>query len=238
MKNSFLPSPVNKISDSCLVVFSGGQDSTTVLYWAKKYFKSVVTLTFDYGQIHKIEIEQAKIISEFAKVRNISIDISSIMQFNSSALLNGSSDDLNSTHPNDSTLPASFVPGRNILFLTIASSIAYAQGIKDICVGICETDSAGYPDCREHFKDQIQIALSSGLGSDVSIHAPLLKLSKSQTWGAAKELGILDLIIDHSHTDYRGNRATKNPWGYGELDNSASKLRAEGYFEALKNGWL
>lgn len=217
-----------------LVLLSGGQDSTTCLFWAKQNFDQVAAIGFFYGQKHSAELEQAKVIAELAQVDFRVIPITSIL---SSSSLTDHTIDHNKPHELNPDLPASFTPGRNALFLTIAGSIGYVDGITDIVTGTCQTDFSGYPDCRRQFIDAQQLALSLALGADVRIHTPLMYIDKAQTWKLAKDLGCLDIVIEYSLTDYNGDR-TRNEWGYGSLDNPATKLRAQGYFIAKQRGWI
>lgn len=217
-----------------IVLLSGGQDSTTCLYWAKQNFAEVYAVGFDYGQMHSIELEKAKIITERIGV-NYKV-------FNVRGLLAPSSltqhTDHNKTSAINSELPSSFTAGRNILFLSIAGSYAAEIGSCDIITGVCQTDCSGYPDCRRNTIDAMQLSLSLGLGiNDVRIHTPLMYLTKAQTWKLAKDLGCLDVIIKDTMTDYNGS-LKKNEWGYGELDNPASKLRVKGFYEAKEKGWI
>jgi 7-cyano-7-deazaguanine synthase len=217
-----------------IILLSGGQDSTTCLYWALKNFDEVQAIIFDYGQSHVIEIECAK---EIAKISNVSHKV-----FNVCGLLASSSliehGDHNQPSRVSPELPDSFTPGRNLLFLTIAASQAASLGINDLVTGVCQTDYSGYPDCRKTTIDAFQNTLSLGLGAgDFRIHTPLMYLSKAQTWKLATDLGIKDIIINKTMTDYDGIE-TMNVWGRGSLDNPASRLRAAGYFEAVSYGWI
>jgi 7-cyano-7-deazaguanine synthase len=217
-----------------LVLLSGGQDSTTCLYWSLEIFGEVKAIGFNYGQSHEREITQAQKIAERVGV--------SFKIFDSRGLLAKSSLTEHADHDQsshiDPSLPASFTAGRNILFLAIAASYAAEHGINDIITGVCQTDYSGYPDCRRTTIDAMQNTLSLGIGSgDFRIHTPLMYLNKAETWKMAKELNCLDVIIRDTVTDYNGDE-TLNEWGRGLIDNPASKLRAKGYYEAKKNGWL
>ena len=221
--------------DAALVLFSGGQDSTTCLYWAKQRFARVECLGFDYGQKHHVELEQA---AKIARAADVPFSICDIRRTLSGSALTEHTKDMNAEHEKNTELPASFVPGRNALFLTLASSHAYNRDIFDLVAGMCQTDYSGYPDCRRTFVDAIQTSLSLAMECDFRIHTPLMYLTKAQTWRLAKELDILDIVRTETHTDYNGDRTTLNEWGYGKLDNPASELRAKGYEEAKANGWL
>jgi len=217
-----------------VVLLSGGQDSTTCLAWAVKQFDHVVAIGFDYGQSHVIELSQAKIIAEKFGVEYKLFDIKGLLA--KSSLIEHS--DHNKASYLDPTLPASFTPGRNLLFLTIAGSFAAENGITDIVTGVCQTDYSGYPDCRRNTIDALQLAMSLGIGGgDFRIHTPLMYLTKAETWKLAKDLGCLDIVIELSVTDYNGSMK-KNEWGFGDIDNPATSLRAKGWYEAKERGWL
>jgi len=223
------------LGNSALVLFSGGQDSTTCLYWAKKQFERVEALGFRYGQKHEVELNQASLIAQKAQVPFHIVDISGML---SGSALTEHDKDVSAQHEMNQNLPASFVPGRNAVFLTIAASYAYTKSITDIIGGMCQTDYSGYPDCRRVFVDSLQTTMSLALEKDLRIHTPLMYLTKAETWKLAYDLKVLDIVRDFSHTDYNGDRTTYNEWGYGKLDNPASILRAKGYEEAKANGWL
>lgn len=225
----------NTIGKTALVLFSGGQDSTTCLFWAKKNFQQVEALGFRYGQKHDVELKQAKLIADKAGVPFHVIDITGILQ---GSALTEHNKDVSAQHELAPNLPASFVPGRNAVFLTIASSYAFTKGISDIIGGMCQTDYSGYPDCRRVFVDSLQTTMTLALEKDIRIHTPLMYLTKAETWKLAFDLGVLDIVRDFSHTDYNGDRTQYNEWGYGRLDNPASILRAKGYEEAKAKGWL
>jgi 7-cyano-7-deazaguanine synthase len=201
-----------------LILLSGGQDSTTCLYWAKKHFKEVFAIGFNYGQMHIKELEQAKKIASDAKVNYKIFDIKNIIKAN--------------------TKGNTFTSGRNILFLSIAGSYAAELGINDIITGVCQTDYSGYPDCRKTSIDAMQNVLSLAYGNgDFRIHTPLMYLDKAETWKLAKELNCLDVIINDTLTDYNGNQ-TMNEWGMGVNNNPATELRVKGFFEAKSKGWI
>ncbi|GIV60574.1 7-cyano-7-deazaguanine synthase QueC [Rhodocaloribacter litoris] len=218
-----------------LVLFSGGQDSTTCLFWAQKHFARVETLGFDYGQRHRVELEQARLIAERAGVPFTVVDLRGMLH---GSALTEHEKDVSARHERNPDLPASFVPGRNAVFLSVAAAHAYNRGIRDLVGGMCQTDYAGYPDCRRAFIDAMETALARALDVDLRIHTPLMYLTKAETWKLAADLGVLDIVRDLSHTDYHGDRTTYNEWGYGRLDNPASILRAKGYEEAKAKGWI
>jgi 7-cyano-7-deazaguanine synthase len=220
---------------SALVLFSGGQDSTTCLFWAKKHFARVEAIAFDYGQRHRIELDQAWIIADQAGVSLVVQEVAGGMRGSALTELDW---DLSAAHERHADLPASFVPGRNALFLTLAACHAFNHDVADLVAGTCQTDFSGYPDCRRVFIDSMETSLSLAMDLDFRIHTPLMYLTKAETWKMAAELGVLEIVRDLSHTDYHGDRTTYNEWGYGKLDNPASILRAKGYEEAKARGWI
>ena len=222
-------------NNSVLVLFSGGQDSTTCLYWALREFERVEAIGFRYGQKHVIELEQAAKIAEKAGVPFTVLDVTGLLAFSS---LTEHEKDSNAPHELAPDLPASFVPGRNALFLTTAASFAYTRGIHDLVGGMCQTDYSGYPDCRRDFIDATEKSLSLALEAPTRIHTPLMDLTKAETWKLANDLGCLEIVREMSHTDYNGDRTERHEWGYGKLDNPASILRAKGYEEAKEAGWV
>ena len=221
--------------DSALVLFSGGQDSTTCLFWALQEFTRVEAIGFDYGQKHGVELVQAAKIAERAGVPFTVRDLTGLL---SNSSLTEHEKDSNAPHEFAPDLPASFVPGRNALFLATAASFAYTRGIRDLVGGMCQTDYSGYPDCRRVFIDSMETSLSLALDAEIRIHTPLMDLTKAETWKLANELGCLEIVREMSHTDYNGDRSERHEWGYGKLDNAASILRAKGYAEAKEAGWV
>ncbi|HIG75391.1 MAG TPA: 7-cyano-7-deazaguanine synthase QueC [Bacteroidetes bacterium] len=229
-----------------LVLFSGGQDSTTSLFWALSPegggFDHVEALAFEYGQRHAVEIAQARQIAEAAGVPFHVADLSGLL--GGSALLAEESGDTNAEHALAPGLPASFVPGRNALFLAAAASRAFLTETRDLVTGVCQTDYSGYPDCRLDFIQAQERALALALDAPLRIHTPLMHLTKAETWKLAKDLGtvrgldVLETVREMSHTDYYGDRTTRHEWGYGRLDNPASVLRAKGWEEAKAKGWV
>jgi len=211
------------MKDNAIVLLSGGQDSTTSLFWAKKIFKNVEAVSFEYGQRHKIELRSSKVIAQIAGVKHKIFKIKEFNQIKNSALLDKKilvtqRDKINKN------LPASFVPGRNILFLTVASSYAYTKNIKNLVVGVSQTDYSGYPDCRYNFIKAMEKALSQGLDYKIKIHTPLINKSKKEIVIFAKKLGIIE-ILKWTHTCYEGKRP-----GCGKC--SACILREKGFREA------
>lgn len=216
-----------------VILLSGGQDSTTCLYWAKDKF-DLYAIGFDYKQSHIKELELAKEICNSISVPYKIFNIEGLLAI--SSLIEHSNH--NEVSKINSNLPASFTSGRNILFLSVAGSYCAEIGASDIIIGVCQTDYSGYPDCRKTTIDAMQNTLSLGLGiGDIRIHTPLMYLTKAETWKLAKELDCLDVIIEKTMTDYDGSMI-KNEWGYGQIDNPASQLRAKGFYEAKEKGWI
>jgi len=219
-----------------LVVFSGGQDSTTCLGWAKNRYERVETITFDYHQKHVIEIKQAKKIAKMLNVLNYLISFNIFEQLGDSALLEvNKNEDLNATHKNNPNLPASFVPNRNALFFTIAHAYAQKQGLTTIITGINQADYSGYPDCRQPFVKQLEHALNIGSESNITFEYPLINLTKAQTFELSQKEGVLDIVLEESHTCYNGNRTLKHVWGYGCGDCPACVLRQKGWEEYINH---
>lgn len=213
-----------------VVIFSGGQDSTTCLGWALNRFDEVVAIGFKYGQKHKIEIEQGKCIADELGVEFHVIDISFFGDLVDSALTHNG--DVNEQHSRLKSLPASFVPNRNSLFITLAHAFAQKIGADTLVTGVCQTDYSGYPDCRQVFINEIQTALNLGSESDIEIKTPLMYLNKAETFALAEKEDVIDLVIAYSHTCYNGDR-TFNEWGHGCGECPACKLRKKGYEEFI-----
>jgi 7-cyano-7-deazaguanine synthase len=219
-------------SSSALVLLSGGQDSTTCLHWAKARFEAVRAIGFDYGQRHRIELDQARTIAELA---NVPFHVFDMIGLVGDSALTDPGRDTSGSHGRDASLPATFVPARNLLFLSIAAGHAYSRGIHDLVTGVCQTDFSGYPDCRRVFIESLETTLSLAMApSDFRIHTPLMYLDKADTFKLAADLGVLELVLEHTHTDYHGDRSQRNAWGYGKLDNDASRIRARGWEEYLR----
>ncbi|PAF52974.1 7-cyano-7-deazaguanine synthase QueC [Helicobacter sp. 13S00482-2] len=218
----------------CVVSFSGGQDSTTTAAWAKNQFEEVILLGFDYNQKHKIELTQAKIIAEKLNLPLHIIKINFLDDIVESALLGNSTQEVNSAHKGTKTLPASFVPNRNALFIMIAHSFAQKIQAENIALGVSQQDYSGYPDCRDYFIKNIELTLNLGSQSDIKIHTPLMNMSKAEEFELAKQLGILEIIIQDTHTCYNGNREIIHQWGYGCGECNACVLRKNAYEEFIK----
>ena len=224
-------------SRSALVLFSGGQDSATCLAWALDRFERVETVGFDYGQRHHVEMDaRQQVRSGVQKAfpawgerlgEDFVIDLSGYGAIAESALTADCAIEMEA-----SGLPSTFVPGRNLVFLTVASALAYRRGHGVLVGGMCETDYSGYPDCRRETIDAMQSALGLGLDTALSIATPLMHLDKALTWALADELGgaaLTALIEEASHTCYRGERGARHDWGYGCDDCPACELRARGH---------
>jgi 7-cyano-7-deazaguanine synthase len=221
---------------SALVLFSGGQDSTTCLAWALDRFDRVETVGFDYGQRHAAELAvRPRILAEICEVSplwatRLSADF--VLPLGVLKAIGGSAltDDV-TIEMGESGLPTTFVPGRNVLFLTAAAALGYRRGITDLVGGMCETDFSGYPDCRDETVQATARALSLGLARDVRVHTPLMWIDKAATWKLAEELGgkaLVDLIIEQTVTCYNGDPA-KHDWGSGCGTCPSCELRAAGY---------
>lgn len=222
---------------SALVMFSGGQDSTTCLAHALSKYERVETLGFHYGQRHSIEMDvrldvREKIRAVFPQWADrlgqdhvLSLDV--LQQIGGSSL----TDEVAFAMQADG-LPNTFVPGRNLLFLTVAGALAYRRGIQVIVTGVCETDFSGYPDCRDDTMKAMQLALNLGLERRLRIETPLMWIDKAQTWQMAQDLGgdkLVELIVQDTHTCYQGARDTLLEWGYGCGTCPACDLRAKGW---------
>ena len=215
---------VNK--ENALVVFSGGQDSTTCLFWAKKMFKEVEALTFIYGQKHIQEVEAARHIAEIAGVKWDVMDVSFISKLGRNSLTD-SSMEMDQEQPVGG-VPNTFVPGRNLFFLSVAAVYARERGINHMVTGVGETDFSGYPDCRDAFIKSLNVTLNLAMDEQFVIHTPLMWIDKAKTWAMADELGVLDLVRKETLTCYNGIKGD----GCGHCP--ACKLRREGLEKYLK----
>ena len=186
--------------EKAIVVFSGGQDSTTCLFWAKKHFEHVELVTFQYGQRHDKEIEVAEAIAKEQGLKHHVLDMSLLSQLTPNAL---TQHDMDIEQEGDE-MPNTFVPARNLLFLSFAGALAYQLNAKNIITGVCETDFSGYPDCRDSFIKSMNVTLSLSMDKDFVIHTPLMWLDKKETWALSGELGVLDYIRHNTLTCYNG----------------------------------
>ena len=226
-----------------LVLFSGGQDSATCLVWALDRFETVETVGFDYGQRHRVELECREDFR--ARVVEINpawagrlgpdhmLDLSVLGQVSETALTRDAEIALRADG-----LPNTFVPGRNLLFFTLAAALASRRELHHLVGGMCETDYSGYPDCRDDTLKSLQVTLNLGMGSRSVVHTPLMWLDKAQTWGLAEALGgqgLVDLIRTGTHTCYRGEHDDLHDWGYGCGDCPACELRMKGWQEHRTN---
>jgi 7-cyano-7-deazaguanine synthase len=220
-----------------LVLFSAGQDSATCLAWALARYERVETIGFFYGQRHAIELEQrAPLRAAIAALNttwagrlggDVVVDISGYGALAESALTADRAIEMA-----ESGLPTTFVPGRNLVFLTVAAAQAYRRGIDVLVAGMCETDFSGYPDCRRETIDAQERALALGLERPMKVETPLMHLTKAQTWALARELGgdaLVSAIVEQSHTCYEGDRTHRHDWGYGCGACPACDLRAKGW---------
>ncbi|MBK3719142.1 7-cyano-7-deazaguanine synthase [Staphylococcus arlettae] len=183
-----------------LVVFSGGQDSTTCLFWAKERFDEVTLVTFDYGQRHQTEIDVAKRIAHEQNLQHHVLDMSLLSQLTPNALTNHEL----AIDTAEDGVPNTFVPARNLLFLSFAGALAYQLNIKNIITGVCETDFSGYPDCRDSFVKSMNVTMNLAMDKNFVLHTPLMWLDKKQTWELSDQLGVLDYIKDQTLTCYNG----------------------------------
>ncbi|OOB79103.1 MAG: 7-cyano-7-deazaguanine synthase QueC [Epulopiscium sp. Nuni2H_MBin001] len=208
-----------------IVVFSGGQDSTTCLFWALQQFDKVITVAFDYGQKHKAELECAASIANDLNVEHHVLDLMLINQLSANALTR---DDIDINAGTNDSLPSTFVEGRNMLFLTFAAIFAKTHDIKNIITGVCQTDFSGYPDCRDIFIKSLNVTLNLAMDYEFVVHTPLMWIDKQQAWQLADELGKLDYIRNNTLTCYNGIKGD----GCGQCP--ACVLRANGLNKYLE----
>ena len=223
--------------EAALVLFSGGQDSTVCLAWALQRYQRVETIGFHYGQRHAVELSQRAIIRSKLTAGNplaaqrlgpdTMLELSALQSISDTALTRDTEIAFAATG-----LPTTFVPGRNLLFLTYAAALAYRRGISTLVGGMCETDFSGYPDCRNATLQALASALSLGLDTQVQIETPLMYIDKASTWELAHQIGgdaLIELIVEESHTCYLGDRSNRHAWGYGCGSCPACDLRAKGW---------
>lgn len=225
------------MNEKALVLFSGGQDSTTCLAWALDQYEEVETVGFDYQQRHAVELEcRLNVLQEIRQQIPVwsdklgedhLVDISVLSEISDTALTRDVEIALG-----ENGLPTTFVPGRNLVFLTFAGIVAYRRGSKHLIAGMCETDYSGYPDCRDDTLKAFQAAMNLGMETRFVIHTPLMWIDKAETWSLAEKLGgkqLINLIIEETHTCYLGNREQKHSWGYGCGTCPACELRSNGW---------
>ncbi|MGB7192311.1 MAG: 7-cyano-7-deazaguanine synthase QueC [Collimonas pratensis] len=223
--------------NGAIVLFSGGQDSTTCLAWALARYDRVETIGFDYGQRHAVELTVRPILLQKIRAQfphwadklgeDHMIDLSLISKISSTAM----TEDVEIVMQ-ENGLPNTFVPGRNLLFMTVAATVAYRRGLNVLVGGMCETDFSGYPDCRDDTMKALQVALNLGMATQLKLETPLMWIDKSETWKLAQDLGgdaLVDLIRADTHTCYLGERGALHDWGYGCGTCPACALRARGY---------
>lgn len=222
---------------SALVLFSGGQDSTTCLAQALSRYERVETIAFDYGQRHSVELmARLEVLQQLRQQfpawapklgQDHVLDLAVLGQVSETSLTRETAFKMES-----SGLPNTFVPGRNLLFLTLAAALAYRRDLQVLVTGVCETDFSGYPDCRDDTMKAMQLALSLGMDKRFLIDTPLMWIDKADTWRLAHALGgdaLVALIVEHTHTCYLGDRTHRHAWGYGCGTCPACELRARGY---------
>ena len=225
-----------------LVLFSGGQDSSVCLAWALARYTRVETVGFDYGQRHRVELEQRQVVREAIKARfpewavrlggDHMLDIKGFGAIGETAMTAEKAIEIT-----EKGLPSTFVPGRNLVFLTYAAALADRLALKALVGGMCETDFSGYPDCRRATMDAMESVLQLGIDREFPIKTPLMRLSKAETWALAKQLGgedLVELIRAHSHTCYLGRRDLEHDWGFGCGACPACELRANGWHDWVR----
>jgi 7-cyano-7-deazaguanine synthase len=223
--------------DHALVLFSGGQDSTVCLAWALQRFASVETVGFAYGQRHAVELDVRPAIREALRAldprwserlgEDHVIDLASLGQISDTALTRNVAIEMAGNG-----LPTTFVPGRNLVFLTFAAALAYRRGARHLVAGMCETDYSGYPDCRDDTIKAMQVALTLGMDRRFVLHTPLMWIDKAATFALAQELGgdrLVEVVVERTHSCYLGDRSLRHDWGYGCGECPACQLRAAGY---------
>ena len=229
---------------SALVLFSGGQDSTTCLAYALDRYERVETIAFDYRQRHSVELEARLVVLQNIRDQfpqwapklgeDHLLDLAVLGAVSETALTRETAFAMES-----GGLPNTFVPGRNLLFLTLAAAVAYRRDLQVIVTGVCETDFSGYPDCRDDTMKAMQLALSLGMDRRYLIETPLMWIDKAATWHLAHQVGgaaLVDLIVEHTHTCYLGDRQHRHAWGYGCGVCPACDLRAKGYARYIASG--
>ncbi len=223
--------------DGALVLFSGGQDSTVCLAWALERFGRIETIGFDYGQRHRVELHVRQRVRERMRAmrpqweqglgEDHTVQLAALAALSESALTRDTAIEMGK-----SGLPTTFVPGRNLVFFSLAGALAYRRGIKHLVAGMCETDYSGYPDCRDDTIKAMQLALNLGMERRFVIHTPLMWVDKAATFALAHRIGgqdLVELLVEETHSCYLGDRSHRHEWGYGCGECPACKLRADGY---------
>lgn len=220
------------MTEGALVLFSGGQDSTACLAWALDRFAHVETVGFAYGQRHAVELACRAPVRDALGARwgnrlgpDHLLDLAGALAGLGATALTSEAEITMGAEG----LPTTFVPGRNLLFLTMAAALAYRRDLRHIVGGMCETDFSGYPDCRDDTVKAMQLALNLGMQRRFVLHTPLMWLDKAATWAMADKLGILETTVEETHTCYRGDHTHRHAWGYGCADCPACQLRADGW---------
>ncbi len=224
-------------ADTALVLFSGGQDSTVCLAWALQRFGTVETVGFTYGQRHAVEMDVRPAIRDAMRAldphwadrlgEDHVIDLASLGQISETALTRDAAIEMA-----DNGLPTTFVPGRNLVFLTFAAALAYRRGARHLIAGMCETDYSGYPDCRDDTIKAMQVALTLGMDRRFVLHTPLMWIDKAATFALAQDIGgdrFVQAVVELTHSCYLGDRSHRHDWGYGCGECPACQLRAAGY---------
>lgn len=232
--------------NAALVLFSGGQDSSIALAWALTKYARVETIGFDYGQRHAVELGartavRREIDRQFPALApklgpDVMVDLSGLCEISDSALTREVEIAMG-----ENGLPTTFVPGRNLVFLTMAAAFAYRRNLGVLVAGMCEADYSGYPDCRRAALDAQMIAIEQGMDATFRLETPLMRLSKARSWFLAEEIGgarLVDMLVEHTHTCYRGVRSQRRDWGYGCGECPSCDLRAKGWsgYIAAKSG--
>jgi len=228
--------------ETALILFSGGQDSTTCLAWALERFARVETIGFNYGQRHAVELDMRPRLRERLAVLRAEwsgrlgedhvIALDALAAISETALTRDMKIEIA-----EGSLPTTFVPGRNLVFLTFAGAVAYRRDARHLVAGMCETDYSGYPDCRDDTMKAMQLALTLGMDRRFVVHTPLMWIDKAGTFAMAEEIGgqpLLDLVIEATHSCYRGDRSHRHAWGYGCGECPACRLRADGFAKFMK----
>jgi 7-cyano-7-deazaguanine synthase len=231
-------------TEKALVLFSGGQDSSTCLAWALDRFDHVETVGFDYGQRHRVELDRREVICNQLREAfpawserlhdDHTLDLKTLGAVSETALTRETEIAFGAEG-----LPTTFVPGRNLVFLTFAAALAYRRGIRHIIAGMCETDYSGYPDCRDDTIKSLQVALNLGMQRRFVLHTPLMWIDKAQTWQMAARLGgaaLVNMFVEETHTCYLGDRSRRHEWGYGCGSCPACALRAAGFSKFTAEG--